>query len=837
MTHAPDDPDLTPASPDRWSRIHAVFEAVHQAEPAERDALLETLCEGDEVLRAEVESLLRHEAAADARAFLAMPTMSLPSEDPVDEFRPGHRIGPYEIRSRLGQGGMGAVYLAARVEDYEKLVAIKVIRPGIGATSLQRFHAERQLLARLEHPHIVRLLDGGTTAGGQPFLVMEYVNGMVLDRYCDTTNQSVRQRTQLLLQITRAVEYAHKQRILHRDLKPSNVMVDQDGDPKVADFGLARSIQQDSTLTGDGQAIGTPSYMSPEQARGTDLNDPRIDVYGLGAILYALLTGRPPFRGETPIDVIRQVTDDEPIPPHRLLPGLSRDLNTICLHCLEKDANRRYPTASALAEDLDRYLADRPILARPVSAPEKMWRWCKRNPRLTVSLTALVVAIVAGFSGVTYMGSIARAERATAESNLVRVISTLDGYTKLAQNPALNQPQLSKLRRDLLVNAMEEFQRLGRELGDNPRLDLPIIQAMLRAGELTILTGQPGPGLSAIRDAVSKAERALARRPADPEIRYALVGALHQAARFESSPEGARAAMQRADEVTEALITENQSDPRQLRALQATNAYNVALHIADATHSAEALEFFERSRDLCEAQVTEADADLLILSALGRTCSYIAESRANQNQMDLADAAYRRSNEVLRQVYERRPNVVAALTDYCTSTEQLQNFSNKIHRADEATRYAELNCKILRAALDQPGRPSHVVLDLRRRQMNADYMLQLQYASNESSLPEGDPRRSEILAALAKSATQTIELADGLRPVLPNDPQVEYWEAVACYHLAGTMFKQNLPATKSLEILDKGISLMEQSLQQRDNPTLRSELDEMRKLRTEIHPD
>jgi WD40 repeat protein len=309
----------------------------------------------------------------------------------------GQRFGPYELRDWVASGGMGSVYRAVRVDDFEQEVAVKVVRQALDdADAARRFATERQLLAGLSHPNIARLLDGGTTAEGLPYFVMEFIRGLPIDRHCDRAQLTTRDRVHLLEAVCQAVACTHEQGIIHRDLKPSNVLVTQDGVPKLLDFGLAKWVADDSGATRTGQVLGTPSYMAPEQALGKarDVTE-RADVYSLGAILYELLTGRPPFKGSTWRETLEQVCTEEPVAPRRLQPKLPRDLDTICLKCLQKDPARRYASARQLGEDLDRFLRGEPILARPAGRIERLGRWCRRNPGVA-SLTALVVLLLVG---------------------------------------------------------------------------------------------------------------------------------------------------------------------------------------------------------------------------------------------------------------------------------------------------------------------------------------------------------------------------------------------------------------------------------------------------------
>jgi serine/threonine-protein kinase len=303
----------------------------------------------------------------------------------------------YEILGELGRGGMGVVYRARQVR-LDRPVALKMVLAGghAGAAELARFRTEAESVARLQHPNIVQIHEVGES-GGLPFFSLEYCGGGSLDRQLNGTPWPARKAAELVETLARAVHAAHRAGVVHRDLKPANVLLTRDGQPKITDFGLAKRLDVEKGQTQSGSILGTPSYMAPEQAGGkTREIGPAADVYALGAILYELLTGRPPFRAETPLDTVLQVVSEEPAPPRRLNAKVPRDLETICLKCLHKEPGKRYATAEALAEDLRRFQADEPILARPVGASERAAKWVKRRPALAALLAVSALATLVG---------------------------------------------------------------------------------------------------------------------------------------------------------------------------------------------------------------------------------------------------------------------------------------------------------------------------------------------------------------------------------------------------------------------------------------------------------
>ncbi len=312
-------------------------------------------------------------------------------------------FGDYELQGEIARGGMGVVYRARQV-SLNRTVALKLILASQLATEtdVKRFHGEAEAAANLDHPNIVPIYEVGAHQG-QHYFSMKLIEGESLTRQIDELVGTPRNAARLLATVARAVHRAHQRGIIHRDLKPSNILIDRDGQPHVTDFGLAKRIEADpdSRLTQSGAIMGTPSYMPPEQAAGRVRQlTTAVDVYSLGAVLYELLTGQPPFQAESVMDTLVQVLENEPRRPRSLNPHADRDLETIALKCLEKDPARRYGSAEALAEDLERWLNHEPIRARPVSAPERVAKWVQRRPAIAALGLAIVILAAGGVTGV-----------------------------------------------------------------------------------------------------------------------------------------------------------------------------------------------------------------------------------------------------------------------------------------------------------------------------------------------------------------------------------------------------------------------------------------------------
>jgi serine/threonine protein kinase len=449
---------------ERFARLKEILAGALDLPDEERDAYVASACRGDSALREEVDRILAGDPARHAilrsEGLGDLLGRALPTEMPAAEGKPLDRVGPYRILEPLGEGGMGAVYLAEQEEPIRRRVALKLIRAGLDTKSvLARFESERQALAVMDHPNIARIFDAGATELGRPFFAMELVRGDPITDFCDRRGLSTRDRLELFTNVCRAVQHAHHKGVIHRDLKPSNILVaEADGEPvpKVIDFGIAKAasapIAGGTLMTRQGQLIGTPEYMSPEQTESGALDvDTRTDVYSLGVVLYELLTGARPFdpdrlRGASHAELQRIIREEEPPKPstkvstggagardvaarhatdvRALARQLRGDLDWIVLKAMEKDRARRYDTANALALDIERYLRDEPVLARPPSATYRFRKFARRNRVGVAIASAVAFGVVSAAVGLTYAlvesnRQRAVAERARAESEAV----------------------------------------------------------------------------------------------------------------------------------------------------------------------------------------------------------------------------------------------------------------------------------------------------------------------------------------------------------------------------------------------------------------------------------
>jgi serine/threonine-protein kinase len=467
----------------------------------------------------------------------------------------------YEVLTELGHGGMGVVYKARHVA-LNRVVAVKMLRDSVGNQPeiAARFRAEAEAVARLRHANIVQVYEVGTH-DGRPYFTLEFVAGGSLDRLLAGAPQPPQPVAQLVAQLARAIHYAHAAAVIHRDLKPANVLLERTEDkgqrtedrqtktdgagatlssvlcplsstsPKVTDFGLAKLLETPSQ-TKTGELLGTPCYMAPEQARGDQvLVGPATDVYALGAILYECLTGRPPFRGVNSWDTIQQVNTQEPVPPRRLQPAVPADLETVCLKCLAKEPKRRYESAAALADDLERFLRDEPIRARPAGRSERLLRWCRRNPVVASLSGAFALVVIGSLIGLTalWLKAETNAEnesraRNRADANFQKARAAVDQMlARVGFNRLYGVPQMDQVRRDLLEEAVRYYQDFLAEQRDDPALRLDTGRVYRQVGAMYYNLGQLGEAEKRLRDGIALLEPLVRESPDDLAARLELM--------------------------------------------------------------------------------------------------------------------------------------------------------------------------------------------------------------------------------------------------------------------------------------------------------------------------
>jgi len=493
---------------ERWRQLQEMVHAAGALPPERRATFLDSACADDLALRRDAESLIAADAHADSWLFRLVGRAAAEAAGPEDpSWAAGQRIGAYEIVRELNRGGMGVVYLAERADAQFRLrVAIKIARTTMAAPDLLlRFRTERQILAQLDHPNIARLLDGGATPSGQPFVVMEYVEGLPIDQYCDANRLPIDERIELFRTICGAVHYAHRNLVVHRDLKPGNILVTAEGVPKLLDFGIAKLLDASALPVEVAQTrtevrLLTPSHASPEQVLG-DLITTASDVYSLGVLLFELLAGRPPYRirQQTGREIERVIVEQEPSPPSRALDPapaageadaaavcqarsttrdrlrrkLAGDLDTIVMMAMRKEPSRRYTSADQLGEDLRRHRVGLPVIARKDTLRYRMRKFVWRHPRSLASAAAIVVAVA---SLVAFYTARLASERDRARAEAAKSDQIASFLTDVF---AISDPSQARGRtvtaRELLDRGAA---RIGGDLAGQPEVQADLMQLM-----------------------------------------------------------------------------------------------------------------------------------------------------------------------------------------------------------------------------------------------------------------------------------------------------------------------------------------------------------------------
>jgi serine/threonine protein kinase len=587
--------------------------AIAHDSPEERAAFVESACAGNPSLRARIEGLLRAHEHPDSFLNTALEATdgsaargNFETSALVDKASAadGKRIGHYHLLQIIGEGGMGTVYMAEQTDPVKRKVALKVIKAGLDSRQvIVRFEAERQTLALMDHPHIAKVLDAGATATGAPYFVMELVNGDPITRFCDDRRLSPRERLKLFLPVCQAVQHAHTKGIIHRDLKPSNVLValyDGRPVPKVIDFGVAKATEMKLTertmFTEFGAILGTLEYMSPEQAERNQLDiDTRSDIYSLGVLLYELLTGSPPLdrqrlKDAALLDLLEAIRMEEPprpstrlstsealpsiaanrsLEPKKLSGVLRGELDWIVMKALEKDRNRRYDTAIALAQDVERYLADEPVLACPPSAGYRFQKFFRKHRASCLATCGAALALIAGLVGLEVSRELLSRERdaksqalvaqdvaltaaqnaeaeetrqrtlaerkqqeaeqqtARADQNFQMAREAVDRLLTQAAEALRDKPQMDSIRRTLLNDALSFYQRFLDVQADDPGIRYESALAAGRVGQIQNLLGQYKEAAHSYRGAAPVLQLLVNEQPNATEAREELARCHH----------------------------------------------------------------------------------------------------------------------------------------------------------------------------------------------------------------------------------------------------------------------------------------------------------------------
>jgi eukaryotic-like serine/threonine-protein kinase len=631
-------------TPERWREAQRLFHEARERPAAERSAFVAGAAAGDAELEAEVASLLA--ADADSGGFLETP--------PAPPETPRTRVGPWQILREIGHGGMGTVYLGERADGpFKKRVAVKVVRRGMDTEAvLKRFRQERQILAGLEHPNIARLLDGGNTDDGLPYLVMEYVEGEPLTAWCTRRGLDVPERLALFRTVCAAVQFAHQNLVVHRDLKPGNIAVTADGTPKLLDFGVAKLLNADLAgttrdLTVAGGGAFTPEYASPEQIRGDRITTAS-DVWSLGVLLYELLAGVRPFgsAGAPPGEVAKAVLEAEPEKPsaaaaraggERARRRLEGDLDTIVLKALRKEPERRYASAEQLSEDLRRHLEGAPVKARRDTFTYRTGKFLSRHRTAAAAAALVLLALLGGILATARQARIAEAEHARAERRLEDVRKLASSFLFEFHDAIRNLPGSTPARELIVRRALEYLGTLSKESANDPALERDLADAYEKLAEVQGVQGGAGLGdssgaLASMQAAVQIRERLAGRPAADARDRRFLAKTLatHGAVLATTGDlKGGIAASRRAVEILEAEVRAAPAD-RDLRRSLAEAHFFLSNRLTNAGDAGDAQAEMRRALAAYEAMLAGSPRDVRFRRAVALCNKYLASSVAEK---------------------------------------------------------------------------------------------------------------------------------------------------------------------------------------------------------------
>lgn len=528
-------------------RIQAIFHEILDAPEGERSALIENRCGPDQELAGEVRSLLQACEAAEHHVAVGSVEREADREENLESSQIDsgqveiRQIGPYLLDRLLGRGGMGAVYLAHRADgNFEQQVAIKLIDlPLASSVFRERFRQERQILAGLRHPFIASLLDGGVTAHGDLYLAMEYVDGMPIDRFCESRHLPISARLDLFLRVCEAVQFAHQNFVVHRDLKPDNIMVADDGTPRLLDFGTAKLLSPSQTATGTdltraGYHSFTPQYASPEQVLGHPITTAS-DTYSLGVLLYVLLTGKAPYELKelTTAEMLRVICEQPPRKPEHAADSLKRidaDLEAILFKALRKEPAERYLTVEQFSSDVSAYLNNQPVAARRGTFRYRAAKFIRRHRVGIAAATLLAGSLVAGAAGIMWQAKVANQERRKADARAADLRQLSNSLLSELDEAIKQLPGSTGAQRLLVTRVLEHLDRMAKDSEGDRTAQLDLVDAYTRLGNVLgngyeQNLGDRAGALASIDKAIALAQTLAESSPRDPEVLRALATA------------------------------------------------------------------------------------------------------------------------------------------------------------------------------------------------------------------------------------------------------------------------------------------------------------------------
>jgi serine/threonine protein kinase/tetratricopeptide (TPR) repeat protein len=742
-------------------------------------------------------------------------------------------VAGYSILRELGRGGMGVVYLARQLKPH-RLVALKMILAGSHAApeQLERFRLEAEVVARLQHPNIVQIHEVGEQEG-LPFFSLEYVEGLSLPQLLAGTPQPAREAARLVYTLARAVDYAHQRGVVHRDLKPANILLQEtitrpsrEGDqeqgsqgeegvdraplssliPKIADFGLAKRLDIESGQTRSGDIMGTPSYMAPEQASGQiHAVGPPVDIYALGAALYEMLTGRPPFKAETPAETIRQVVTEEPVRPTRLQRKVPYDIETICLQCLQKEPARRYVTAAALADDLERFINGQPIKARPTPWWEQGFKWAKRRPSLAGLVAVTILAALALLGGGLWYNAHLQAALADArqqrdkarERYQIAREAIQDFHTRVSESPELTGKGTERLRTRLLETALPLYERLVQEEGGGD-VEAERARAYGQLGRLYTETGHNDQAEIAYKQALLIFQPLAKAHPDALQNRREFAHAYNQLAvlyRSTGRTDWAQQTYEKALEILKELTARQPDSPEDQIAVAGVDMNLGELYALNGRQ-----ELAERALKDCLAILEPRSGDRPeVQTLLAKAHNALGVVYLNSNRIELAVKPFERALVLNKGLAKKTPAVQTEVVSSYTLMGRVYRKTRRYILAEDCYGKASALCKELAA--------EHPTI-IRYRGLLAQIYLQLGDLFFET-------QRNER----AKNAyLQALEIEESLTAANPEMLELAVQKACTCANLA-SLWERTGRSREALESYDKSTAAFEAVLKREPRHT------------------
>lgn len=734
-------------TPDRWRKIKSILEEAVEVAPVSRALYLEEICGSDADLRREVENLLDFDdARADLLEQAAVSAVLQNGFNGANKNRLiGAKIGSYKIVREIGAGGMGAVYLATRDDgEFDQKVAVKLIKNGMNTAAVRRrFSLERQILASLEHPNIARLIDGGTTADGLPYFVLEYVEGKPITEYAADKKLTLTERLDLFRQVCAAVSYAHARLVVHRDLKPSNILVTSDGQPKLLDFGIARLLNYETDRKETQTAAFTPEYASPEQLRGEQLTT-ATDIYSLGVVLYELLTEARPFSFENKNfgEIIESASRIEPPRPSSIsskslrnskfkvqgsksesesritnyelrenpkseIPtpkSLRGDLDNIVLKALQKEPERRYQSAREFSEDIRRHLRGLPVSARPDTFGYRAEKFVRRNPLVCAALLVAVLSLTAGIIMASYQAAQAEREREIAQKRFNEVRQLANSFV-FEINDEIDKSPI-KARELLVKRAIEYLDKLSQEAGGDVSLQMELAAAYEKIGDVQAELYRPNLGET--HEAVKSYAKALKirRELFDKQPQNAQIGLDLSASYVKTGDVSAKTGnintalenYRQAVNLNENFAALAPADLKTRREL-AQSLLKLGQALLRTGKLSEVLANYRRSLEIYEQLARENPADVKLQRAPAVVLNYIGYVLQEKGDYDQSLETFRKSLEIIEKIYQSGNDSRQARNDTAVFNHWLGIAYNAVGDNQKSLQYHQKSQAITRALL------------------------------------------------------------------------------------------------------------------------------------------